>query len=552
MSEIETEEEEFASASEGEDFIDNSELPSATNVLDQRQERPEDDPTIVHGTQSSESHQHEQNAPSLVDEVDQSSYIKEQQSEKQYQQEQPSAGGWSSWLTSAISAVQESLQDDLNDLSETAKDIGGKVTKVSDVVGSKVYTTLDGGQKVDFRVADDQSVGGGAGGDNVDGGDGQQVITSPNGSIMKGTEVVIKGLDSAMDFTSDLLGNAVLTSIKKLNEVQIQDKLKDGQVVGQVLFQNGVGALEAIGSIIGSKTANLLAEKRNQQKEKSMQQNKLKGRRVPRIATVHDYFDDNCGLAHMQALEMLSEEAKSKTLVIQDVDTSLVDQLLSQEKLQDGCSNLVIDSEHFDQASAFASEARDLLQNVGVGNFTQVDDMDKYQSTLQIKIQQKFEQYQAQMDKVNDQDAQGEERDNATDNFTRQYQSLCAQSLADIAEMSCEQILRLAEIFLMSIAEQQMKAGEQSTSDRADNVEKLCQNVEKLVVQMVKLLAACASLLNQSRSQFIEYAISHNVQCSKLQNSEKQIQIDFEICKSWVIDSALCLTSILKLMMAIK
>ncbi|KAI3640235.1 hypothetical protein MIR68_001113 [Amoeboaphelidium protococcarum] len=549
MSEIETEEEEFASASEGEDFIDNSELSPTSNVLDQSQVIPEVDPTIAHGTLSTLSPEVEQNAPSLVDEVDQSSDIKEQQSEKQ-QQEQPSAGGWSSWLTSAISAVQESLQDDLNEISETAKDIGGKVTKVSDVVGTKVYTTLDGGQTVDFRAADDQSVGGGS--DNVDDGDGQQVITSPNGSIMKGTEVVIKGLDSAMDFTSDLLGNAVLTSIKKLNEVQIQDKLKDGQVVGQVLFQNGVGALEAIGSIIGNKTANLLAENRNQQKQKNMQQNKLKGRRLPRIATVHDYFDDNCGLAHMQALEMLSEEAKSKTLVIQDVETSLVDQLLSQEKLQDGCIKLAIDSEHFNQASAFASESRDILQNVGVGNFTQVDDMDKYQSTVQIKIQQKFEQYQAQMDKINDQDNQGEERENVTDNFTRQYQSLCAQSLADIAEMSCEQILRLAEIFLMSIAEQQIKAGEQSTSDRADNVDKLCQNVEKLVVQMAKLLAACASLLNQNRSQFIEYAISHNVQCSKLQNLEKQIQSDFEICKSWVIDSALCLTSILKLMMAIK
>lgn len=160
-----------------------------------------------------------------VDQADQAETPPPQQPQHQQPETSWSGGGWGSWLSQAVTAVTESLQSDVDSLVSTAKDLGGGLKKITVESIDRVYETLDDAPKVPASneiIEEGQRLAGG-GDDDDDDGDEQRIekqkadkkINAVNGSvgtgsILQSTEGVLGAIDRTLDFTSDLLGNAVL------------------------------------------------------------------------------------------------------------------------------------------------------------------------------------------------------------------------------------------------------------------------------------------------------------------------------------------------------
>jgi hypothetical protein len=155
-----------------------------------------------------------------------------QQQQKENPQQQPSGGwGWGSWLSSAVSAVTESLQSDVDSLVSTAKDLGGGLKKITVDSIDRVYETLDapdaplkreanGAEQIPQVDSSDSNANNnseGNGGAGITAGTQQTRTVGgiPTSAILQSTEGVLGAIDRTLDFTSDLLGNAVLVTQKQ-------------------------------------------------------------------------------------------------------------------------------------------------------------------------------------------------------------------------------------------------------------------------------------------------------------------------------------------------
>ena len=180
--------------------------------------------------------------------------------------------GWGSWVNSAYSAVQESFSEDMSSIYTTARDLGDGLRKATEEGIDKVYDTLDTGSPTSFAPPAELPLP-----EQPDGSNDQesaQKALSPEsrrraivtGNLLQSTEVVLGGIDKALDFTSDLLGNAMLGGYRKFESAKLGEKLNEVRRnveksrVGHTLFDHGVTALEAIGSVIGQQAARRLAE----------------------------------------------------------------------------------------------------------------------------------------------------------------------------------------------------------------------------------------------------------------------------------------------------
>jgi hypothetical protein len=181
--------------------------------------------------------------------------------------------GWGSFLSSAVSAVAESLQSEVDAVMHTAKDLT-----------DTVYHTLDQPPNASHPKEGDPEAPEGS----------PDVIREPVG--------VLSAIDKTLDFTSDLLGNAVLESYKQLEKAKSHQMVRDGTQVGQKLVQNGLTALEAIGSVVGSKAVEILVADNVRSASNAPVSNtgNDSSKRAPREMNLLDYFEDNCGNAHLQ------------------------------------------------------------------------------------------------------------------------------------------------------------------------------------------------------------------------------------------------------------
>jgi hypothetical protein len=221
---------------------------------------------------------------------------------QQSQTTQASGGGWGGWgsfLASAVSAVQETLKDDIDNMYNSAKGISENIMAL-DITG-ETETAVD-----NTKAEESSSTQ-------------QPKDTVKTDAILKSTETVLSAIDKTLDFTSDLLGNAVLGGYRQLEKANISEKIGDlekselftqGKQVGHTLVANGLTALEAIGSVVGAKAAQALAEARGKQIQQQEQQEEDrkagKKRKQKKDPTLEALFEDNCGNAHLQVFKFYS------------------------------------------------------------------------------------------------------------------------------------------------------------------------------------------------------------------------------------------------------
>ena len=118
-------------------------------------------------------------------------------------------GGWGSWLSNAVAAVQESFNDDMDELMTTAKDLGDTVKKVTEDGMDKVYETLEHSPGNDAAERPEGSSTEGVNAE-TEPKEGERGMGIKTGNLLQSTELVLGSIDKALDLTSDLLGNAVL------------------------------------------------------------------------------------------------------------------------------------------------------------------------------------------------------------------------------------------------------------------------------------------------------------------------------------------------------
>lgn len=385
------EDEEFASASEGEDLS-----------------RISDDEKVLETPKQAESRSSDQTAQSWT--------------------------GWGSWLGSAVNAVQESFQDDVNSLLNTAKNIG-----------DTVYETLDGPViDTSSQEKSNQST--------------KQAI--PTGNLLQSTEVVLGSVDKALDFTSDILGNAVLESYRSIENARLGEKIKDlnqsdvltnSKEVGHTVIRNGLTALEAIGTVVGNQAARRLAESKDSREPKKTES-------AVKDWTIEDQFEDNCGMAHLEALEMLAAECslkvKGRGKALNAKALPIFRKLQREFDFEESIEEALETEESTLSSTEGFQHFCSLMESIGVSNRKPTENL---QSMLNDCI--------FQVENMRDEMLESMEGDliHSREDFnlilSSKHQLLKTTFLtkiSNIAEKICELILRIAEIFLMAIAEDRL------------------------------------------------------------------------------------------------
>eukprot|EP00158_Paraphelidium_tribonemae_P009810 Partr_v1_DN28973_c0_g1_i3_m24893 len=408
-------------------------------------------------------------------------------------------GGWGAFLSSAVNAVSESLQSDMDGLITTAKDLGDGIKKVTEDSMDAVYETLDPEAAASSAKAPPTASSPTSPSSNsTEHENSAKVVTR---GITKSTETVLSAIDKTLDFTSDLLGTAVTTSFQTIENAKLGERLGElnargvvdqSRQTGEVLMKHGLTALEAIGSVIGMNAAKSLAEQRgrvlNQQESSGsvggggVSQQKKK--RVPKLA---DYFEDNCGNAHLQALEMLGTEAEIKVAEmdagdlegIADLHAAIDSGFSSVEIDGDATISRILDHENFQAILK-------LLSDINVPNTSQLEQLrqqlEKHSESSNVKHAQFVETYSA---------------DNVEGYFelaTKDSQITCA----DLAEKSCEQFLRISEIMLMLIAEDRIEKREPAV------VRERCLQFQKALGDLCTALLTEVSLITHDRLSYID------------------------------------------------
>lgn len=400
---------------------------------------------------------------------------------KQEQQQQPETASWTGWgsfLSTAVSAVTETLSADVNSLYTTAKDLGGELKKVTDTTMDNVYGTLDPDYQQDMQQQQqnkDDTLN-----TDKEASDEKKVSSKvPTGSITHTTESVMKAIDTTFDFTSDLLGNAVMGGYRKLEAANISEKLDTlkqsietnevlhhGQAVGQTLFANGLSALEAIGSVVGVQAAESLAKAARGKSEKSVTVRTVNKKRK---MTLTDYFEDNCGNAHLQALEMLSTEATLKRNAFAEPvqlkiknDLEKLEELFDMDDLVEGMALSTVSSTF--QNDTGYQHVQSLLQQIGVMNQTQLIRANEFIVKIETLIS-------TESSAVSSLTADNDDQLQFLSKHLDTTLNDSIQSFANFSEKGCEQMLRIAEIMLMVIAEEMLKAQQAAVDPETSTVE---------------------------------------------------------------------------------
>ena len=420
--------------------------------------------------------------------------------------------GWNAWgsfFKNAVSVVTESLQSDMDGLMTTARDLGEGLKKVTEDGVDRVYDVLDPGHhhsptakhgepsvKVTGTAKDgeqpkDES--------NVNNDEVQPTSPGkiPVSGIVRSTETVLTAIDKTLDFTSDLLGTAVFTGYKTIEAANIPGRLGevDAKHVGQTLVSHGLTALEAIGSVIGTQAAHVLAEQRT----RSLNNDSAAAPKKKRQPSIADYFEDNCGNAHLQALEMLSTEADIKMAQLREVSEDNGDLKRCLE---------FIDSEL--DKSNYSEEVKDLDSSVlcsSEGLASLITILADIKVTNATQIKQLSAHLTEQVEMINDsKSVLSEKLDMNLEECDQMLNSLKNDAtviFADFAEKSCEQFLRIAEIMLMLIAEDRLERQTLLAAEHPYDESAIVERSKKFasaLKQLIIALIAEISLLSRNIS----------------------------------------------------
>ncbi|KAJ3289166.1 hypothetical protein HK104_007686 [Borealophlyctis nickersoniae] len=347
----------------------------------------------------------------------------------------------------------------------------------------KVYEQLDPDHEKEKGAADASRVAEEAGAERAGGAAVDEVGDSMPGSVnspvkdmkhaaVEGVEAIFSTIDKTFDFASHALGTTLMTGYKKLEEAKLGERaLETVSSITRELDQSvrhhgnqSVGALENLGKkameIVGTTTG--LVDTPATERNSSPAFGQAAGR--PKIVQL---FEDNSGTAHLQALEMLSTESQLKLTTFTDcgasefrgIETSLdADALLEEADARSGLD--LAPDETFEKQLA-------LLKRLGSEIDTQIRSLRGLSARISGSWStDKITAYERDLMML-DGDPAGAQL--ATEEFLDSLFADSATILASFAEKSCEQLLRVAEVLLMQIAEERLRqqTGEAPKEDGA-------------------------------------------------------------------------------------
>lgn len=207
---------------------------------------------------------------------------------------------------------------------------------------------------------------------------------------------------------------------------------------------------------------------------------------------MEDLFEDNCGNAHLQALEMLATESNIKCRGMdKQLHEKCSEAFAELEKLFD-LDDLLEEAVEAESSKLTAKggleEAEKDLQAIGVSNMTQLHQLEKNVKQLSELFLGKQEQFAGALAE----EIQAKNWSAVKDLFPQlselAYQDTC-RLLADLAEKSCEQILRIAEILLMQIAQIQLTTTEKEEKEKSkDDLLELAKTLSASLRNLALLL----------------------------------------------------------------
>ncbi|CAG8660807.1 1771_t:CDS:2, partial [Paraglomus occultum] len=240
---VSEEEDEFASASEGEDApplpvqIDDKSQKTATGkgavTLDSREQEKEStfDKNVEQPLTASTPNAHTTSAG---------------------QQETSGWSSWGSWLSSAVSTATEAIvMGDVDSLYNQANTITTTIRHVAAEQVDRVYETLDPDFTNDNTIRESASNGQPSISSENHGSKDKvnQEVEGQTGDAIRDTaEVLLSTIDKTFDFASNVLGNAVLGGYNKLSteSAKLQEQIQVGRLSEQL---QATRLIEPIGNL---------------------------------------------------------------------------------------------------------------------------------------------------------------------------------------------------------------------------------------------------------------------------------------------------------------
>ncbi|KAI9143186.1 hypothetical protein BKA69DRAFT_1123336 [Paraphysoderma sedebokerense] len=435
------------------------------------------------------------------------------------QNEASGGWGWASWgasiLTTAVKTIEQNV--DVNTLKTTAERLGTNIKSVTTEGLDKVYGTLDPDFEKEKQRSQPESAENDPEKSEPTEGREQSLTTEDlKQTAAEATETVLQTIDKTFDFATDLLGNAVLTGYKFVNsessklsqrvegiksQADKSELVHQSKEVSEKAVKDGLGALE----FLGKKAMDVINETRKPllqtpgQNASASWSAESKKPKTPAAITLKSLFEDNCGNAHLQALEMLSTESFAK---FTSISGSLASNAVFQTDVETLEKNFDVDEvvealeeseENILETDEAVEELVSLLTVMGLQKSTSSSQSKQLQAVIRkiegsLKtIKDSAEENLASFESSADKNEAVKQSLEATLDKLR-LSSL--HSLADFAEKGCEQILRLAEIFLMRIAELKMASGDQNNGKESKSAEELdavalSEKIRELVVKLL-------------------------------------------------------------------
>ena len=279
-----------------------------------------------------------------------------------------------------------------------------------------------------------------------------------------------------------------------------------------------------------------------------------------REATVGDFFEDNCGNAHLQALEMLATESNVKVKSFgQDVlrkSDKLFKDLDKHFDLDDLLEDVLENEDSILSTEDGFQKAVDLLAQMGITNTTQLVKMRDYVTSKVEKLGSLNREFVEKIKALKQMD----EYSDAIKNQIKDLRIDSMSTLAAISEKACEQILRMCEIFIMSIAEEKLENDDATKASRAVEYATHVRELSLIMLTEVQFLSiTMAATVNELLSTWKDVVDSND----KLEDSRKdaievvdksakeilpQIDADTGTCMTFVQEAVGSIQPILKLM----
>ncbi|KAL1924189.1 uncharacterized protein VTP21DRAFT_7224 [Calcarisporiella thermophila] len=443
---------------------------------------------------------------------------------------------WGSWLSSAVKTVENVVHNaDVDSIYAKAQTLGKEFRNVTSVGIDRVYGSLDPDWQGDSESAPNVN----ASTSHQELGESNREKSSQVSSPTLGekdfrvkekvettAEALLSTIDKTFDFASNALGSAVFGGYRNLQQANLGKRLDElrqnvdttpVQQVSENVVSQSLGALE----LLGKRAMEVVNEQRNRvrkdkdidptQKKQMLDQLDQDAANLRSTAlspiqmqtmivenigpSLKELFEKSRGSEHIQRLNLLNQEAANKFSQLASEQPELVDRakesfqqlddiFLEQsiiELMQENDESVMGDSKSF-------QELVSLLEKLGVKASTQLRQMRSITRRLGTtsentvaNLKQSWDEFSVVGD-ITEQKISV--RKFLGDHLANTY-SVGLKTTVSFTERSCEQMLRLAENFLMRIAEDQMH-GENSLPK-----EEVVNSAQRLVELVGRILTEC-------------------------------------------------------------